>query len=220
MSLPPLAFFDVDHTLTRGSTGLHFAREAVRRGVIGPWRLLAIPFLYFRYRLGPRQAESPGPVYDRFPGFAGLDQARVLETAEAAIRTRILPDIRDEAHELVAKARSEGSTVILATSTFDFLAKPLAQAMGIEEVIASPVEFVSGKTSGRVPGGLVLAHRKLELCRLAAESRGLSLSDCSFYSDSVHDLPLLLAVGRPIAVNPDLRLRRHALARSWPILAW
>jgi phosphoserine phosphatase len=51
-----------------------------------------------------------------------------------------------------------------------------------------------------------------------ARGRGVSLADCAFYSDSIHDLPLLLEVGEPVAVAPDRRLRREAEARGWSIL--
>ncbi len=44
------------------------------------------------------------------------------------------------------------------------------------------------------------------------------LASASFYSDSINDLPLLLAVGHPVVVDPDARLEREALARQWPVL--
>jgi phosphoserine phosphatase len=44
------------------------------------------------------------------------------------------------------------------------------------------------------------------------------LSNASFHSDSIHDLPLLLAVGQPVVVDPDPMLEAEALGRSWPIL--
>lgn len=218
MHSPSVAFFDVDHTLTRRSTGTHFALEAVRQGVISPWRLAALPFLYIGYRLGPRQRDSSTASYSSLPAFAGLDESWVRQAAQDAVHNRILPDLRPTALSMIQEAKQSGALVILATSTFDFIAEPLARELGIGMVIASPVEFAGGKTTGRVPGGLVLGPRKLQLCKDAADERGVALSSCSFYSDSVHDLPLLLAVGKPVAVHPDLRLRRHARLHSWLIV--
>ena len=48
----------------------------------------------------------------------------------------------------------------------------------------------------------------------------MALEHCYFYSDSYTDLPMLEAVGYPRVVNPDLRLRRLARRRGWPVLDW
>jgi phosphoserine phosphatase len=45
-------------------------------------------------------------------------------------------------------------------------------------------------------------------------------ADTWFYSDSHNDLPLLSAVSRPVAVDPDSVLRQHAVARGWPVVTW
>jgi phosphoserine phosphatase len=47
--------------------------------------------------------------------------------------------------------------------------------------------------------------------------QGVAARDCSFFSDSIYDLPLLESVGTPVAVNPDFRLRRIARWRGWTI---
>ena len=62
--------------------------------------------------------------------------------------------------------------------------------------------------------GLVL------LAERYAASCGVRLADCAFYSDSHSDLPMLAAVGRPVVVDPDPRLRRHARRAGWPIEDW
>jgi phosphoserine phosphatase len=54
---------------------------------------------------------------------------------------------------------------------------------------------------------------------LAAE-RGYRLTGCYAYSDSITDLPMLEAVGHPVAVNPDRALRRVAAGRGWPVLSF
>ena len=61
------------------------------------------------------------------------------------------------------------------------------------------------------PGYLALGKYQVE---------GFDLREATFYTDSVSDLPLMLRVAEPIAVNPDPRLRRIALARSWRIERW
>ncbi len=61
----------------------------------------------------------------------------------------------------------------------------------------------------------LLAHRQK-----AVVAQGFALEDATLYTDGITDLPLLMRVGRPVAVNPDLRLRRVARSRGWPIERW
>jgi phosphoserine phosphatase len=86
-------------------------------------------------------------------------------------------------------------------------------------VLASRLEYDSGgRTTGRLSGAPVFGPEKLARARELALASSCALSDCAFFTDSVHDLPLLLEVGRPVAVNPDRGLRREAKSRGWEIL--
>jgi phosphoserine phosphatase len=77
-----------------------------------------------------------------------------------------------------------------------------------------------GLHTGRSLGEVCFGAGKLRLARAFAEGRGVSLADCTFYTDSYSDLPMLEAVGRPVAVNPDRRLLRRAERAGWPVLDW
>jgi len=215
MSAPSLAFLDVDHTLTRRSTGYRLAVESVRRGFLSARSLAWMPLLYLGYRLG-----TPGSAsFDSGRAFLrGLSRAQFEGAARAAFEAAIRFDLYPAAIDLVASLKAAGRRPILATSSFDFVVRPLADFLGIEELIASELEFEGGLCTGRFAGKPVFAERKLELARAAAAAAGCGLADCSFHSDSIHDLPLLLAVGEAVAVNPDLRLAREARRRGWRTL--
>ena len=64
------------------------------------------------------------------------------------------------------------------------------------------------------------AQGKADACEALARSRGWDLSECSAYSDSVSDAPLLRLVGHPYAVNPDRALREMAQREGWPTLTF
>jgi HAD superfamily hydrolase (TIGR01490 family) len=215
MSARAIAFLDVDHTLTRRSTGYRLAVEAVRRGILSARSLAYMPFLYLNYRLGR-------------PGHASFDLGRSVlrgmplglfeEAARAAFERTVRTDLYPAALDLVAALRAEGARVVLATSSFDLVIRPLAGLLGVGDWIASSLEFEDGLCTGRFVGQPVFSERKFELARALAAGAGVDLADCSFYSDSIHDLPLLAAVGDPVAVNPDPRLARLSRARGWRTL--
>ena len=64
----------------------------------------------------------------------------------------------------------------------------------------------------------IIFHFRNQLARHIAERDGLDLNESWAYSDSATDLPMLEAVGHPVAVNPDRALRRIAQMRGWPVL--
>ncbi|HOX30823.1 MAG TPA: HAD-IB family hydrolase [Spirochaetales bacterium] len=211
----PIAFLDVDHTLTRRSTGYRFALEAASRGLIGLGSLALMPLLYAHYRLGKPDPEA----FSRTRSvLGGLRREELEEAARAAFASRIAPDLFPAALELVASLKAAGRRVFLASSSFDFLVRPLAELLGAAGLVASELEFAGGLSTGRFAGTPAFGRGKLELAAAAAAAAGCELSACSFHSDSVHDLPLLLAVGQPVVVNPDRALAREARKRAWPVL--
>jgi phosphoserine phosphatase len=109
----------------------------------------------------------------------------------------------------------------MLTSSSNYLADRAAKDLGFEEVWCNRLEVdAQGFHTGRTTTGVCFGQGKLTAARRAAEDHGTMLSACTFYTDSYADLPVLEAVGRPVAVNPDLRLRRKAWRRGWEIVDW
>jgi len=206
-----LAFFDVDHTLTRAATGRRFAAALVRERLIPPRILFKIPLLYVAYRVGGFRIES---LAASVALLRGTPLSRLGELARRCYSRRIDDDLYPEAVQLVRRLAEAGTRIVLASSTLDLVLEPLAQRLDAEAIIATSLEAVDGIVTGRL-SVVAFGAGKLELAAAYAAARGISLRDCSFYTDSCHDLPLLMEVGRPVAVNPDRRLDRIARERGW-----
>jgi HAD superfamily hydrolase (TIGR01490 family) len=210
-----LFFFDVDHTITRGSTGRRFAEAATRRGLIKLRYLSMIPVSYLQYRLG----SGTLALFERdFPMLKGVERSFFEEIGREAFDRSVYKTVRPEITRLIAEIRAGGGSIVLATSSLDFIVEPLARLLEIDEVLASELEFANGRCTGRIAGKPLFGADKRDAVCEYARGRGVAMSDCAFYSDSIRDLPLLLAVGEPVAVAPDRRLRKEALTRGWPIL--
>ena len=119
---------------------------------------------------------------------------------------------------LVRQDVADGRSVVLATSSLDFIVDPIARYLGVEGVLATTLQFVNGACTGQMDGVPMFRKEKRERVLEFLQARGVNPSDCSFFSDSIYDLPLLESVGRPVAVNPDFRLRRIAKERGWRII--
>lgn len=215
-----IAFFDVDHTLTYHSTGLWMAIGAVRAGLVPIFALLTIPFVFLWYRFGPSVATGgKGQIFPKgIPVLKGIRRERLEEVANRCFSRHIDEDLYTDARSLITAMRQAGTQVVLATTSLDIIIEPVARSLGAHAVIANRLAFEDERCTGRFEGDLIFGRTKYDACLAFARERGVNLSDCAFYSDSIHDLPLLLSVGKPCAVNPDWRLRAYAKKAGWEIL--
>lgn len=212
-----IAFFDVDHTISRHATSLWFILMCMKRHFISRLYLLLVPFLYVLYRFFKLGIET---IYRHsLPRIAGISHETVQTLAREAFEAYLADGIYPGAVREIAELRKQGVRVILATSSPFEVVYPLAQYLQLSasDIIATQFDYVNGVFNGRLVGSPVYSRTKCSIVREYAARSGVDLQFCSFYSDSVHDLPLLDIVGRPVAVHPDTRLRYIAKKRGWTI---
>ena len=104
------------------------------------------------------------------------------------------------------------------TGTLDFQIRPIALHFGFDEVICNRLEFKNHVATGRVLPPLLAENQKADSLREYAVQEDIDLAQSCAFSDSSADVPMLSAVGHPVATNPTRRLRRVALEKHWPIL--
>lgn len=133
--------------------------------------------------------------------------------------SKIEPNILPKAEELLAKHRTKGDTLLIITATNRFITAPIAERLGVDELIAVDPEMTGGRYTGRVSG--VPSYREGKIARLQEwlEEKELTMDGAWFYSDSHNDLPLLEKVDHPVAVDPDDTLRQIAEDRQWRIMS-
>lgn len=217
MQREQIAFFDVDHTISARATALAFVVVCMRRGYIKWWYLLGAPILFVFYRLFNLRMDF---LYEfSLPKLHGVTRKEFESIGDEAfdryLRKRLFPGAGVEIDAL----RARGVRVILATSTPFEAVYPLARHYGISasDVIATQFAYADGVFDGRLVGVPVYSRYKCNIVRNFILKGEFDPHLCSFYSDSVHDLPLLEFVGYPVAANPDFRLRKIARRRGWAI---
>jgi putative phosphoserine phosphatase/1-acylglycerol-3-phosphate O-acyltransferase len=213
--MEPAAFFDLDRTLLRGASGPMFSMMLKRVGVL-PDRSIPGEGLVFRF-FDVVGETIPSMVATRqmARAAAGWDRALVQEAGQLAA-TLLVEEVPGFAKAAIAKHHAEGRKVVMATTSPYDLVKPLADALGIDDVIATRYGERDGRYDGSVDGFFVWGPGKLAAVRDWAGRHGVDVARSYAYSDSVYDLPLLSAVRFPTAVNPDPRLRIVATLRRWP----
>jgi HAD superfamily hydrolase (TIGR01490 family) len=153
-----------------------------------------------------------------FATYEGISRDRLLLLADEAfdrvIKKALLPGARD----LVQRSAAEGHDVVLVSGALDFLMERLADHLGAVATIANRLEFKDGYATGKLVRPIVAGPEKARLVREWAKARGHDLAECFAYSDSYSDVPMLSLVGRPCAINPDLRLAKLARTYAWPVI--
>ena len=211
------AFFDLDRTLLAGASGEVFSGAMRSAGFTSR----SIPGERFVYGLFNRIGETlPSMALARQAAnlAKGRSQAAMMAAGEAAAE-KLAGMVQPFAGPIFEQHRSAGRPIVLATTTPYDLVKPLADRLGLDDVIATRYGVnADGTYDGSIVGPFVWAAGKLEAARTWAGQHDIDLQESYAYSDSYYDTPLLDAVGTPIAVNPDPRMLLMATSRRWPIL--
>lgn len=211
------AFFDVDNTVLRGASVFYFARTLYRRRFFTPRDLRRFAWQQARFVAVGESLEHLADIRERalslVAGHRVSELREVGEEAWTVMATKVWPGTRAFADEHLRA----GQRVWLVTATPIEVADVIAHRLGLTGALGTVAEHVDGTYTGRLVGEPLHGPAKAEAVRALAEREGLDLTRCAAYSDSVHDLPLLELVGRPVVVNPDRRLRAHARERGWPV---
>lgn len=135
------------------------------------------------------------------------------------MQAKVEPMIQEKGLALLEQHRAAGDRLLIITATNRFITEPIARRLGVEDLLACDCEIRNGRYTGQPTGIPTYAEGKVTALHAWLEDTGMSLSGSCFYSDSHNDIPLLEEVDRPVAVDPDDRLKTHALARGWEIIS-
>ncbi len=153
-----------------------------------------------------------------FEAFKGVSRDRLFEVGNEYCERVLLDHLYPQALALLESNRGAGIEPVLVTGSPDFVVAPLARKLAIADFAANRLAFTHGRASGRLLEPIIATAEKATWCESYAAARGMTLADCWGYADSHYDLPFLTAIGHPVAVNPDRRLRATAMSRQWPII--
>ena len=219
-----LTLFDLDHTLLPLDSDYSWGEFTTQIGWTDPVEFKKRNDAFFAHY---KKGELKISEYVRFATQAIKDQGAAKSIAAHAqfMSTTIQPAIKKAATDLIAKHRAAGDQLVIVTATNEFVTRPIATALGIEDLIAVQLErdeSVGG--TGWITGGIkgVPSAHEGKVTRVEAwlAAKNLSWQDVytTFYTDSINDIALLEKVNVPVATNPDARLRDVAVERRWRIL--
>ena len=212
------AFFDVDNTILRGSSSFLFGKSAFERKFFSRkdfWRFAWHQFVFiWKGENNTKLSALKDRALSLVEGQRVSDlQELVDEVYEKHIKLKLWP----ETVRLAKDHIKQGREVWLVTAAPQELGDVIAHELGLTGAIGTKVERINGILTGKLVGKPIHGAEKRKALKALAKDRNLSLKRSYAYSDSQNDLPMLTAVGHPVAVNPDKILTRYAKAADWPI---
>ncbi len=214
------AFFDLDKTLIPGSSLYQLAKGLHANDMMNFKLVDMVRFGWgqaaFRLR-GEKDKDLGRSRRASLDLVAGRSQEELRAWCAEIAGARIVPRVYQGMAQIIRHHQERGDATVLVTAAPVELAETMADQLGLTGAIGTAAEVVDGRYTGNLPGPVLHGAEKARAVAERAGQLHLSLPECSAYSDSINDLPLLELVGHPHAVNPARQLRQVAGQRGWPV---
>ncbi len=212
------AFFDLDRTLITVNSGALWVKREYQRGRISTRQMVEAIFMLLAYRLSLLDMEASLRKALRI--YRGVSEEVIDRRTYRWYYEEVAHKVSVEALEALEHHRQAGHLLVLLTSSSPYVAAAATEHMALDEWISSRYEIREGCLTGELVLPLSYGAGKVPNAEVFARERGIDLARSYFYTDSYSDLPMLLRVGEPRVVNPDLRLNLYARRHGWPRLKW
>jgi HAD superfamily hydrolase (TIGR01490 family) len=213
-----LAIFDLDNTILNGDSDYSWINFLIDMEYVDKDEYeRKNQYFYDKYYEGTLD-------YDEWAEFAlstikGKKPNDLKDLITKFMSSVIEPMINVYALRLLHNHHHNNDVMLLASATNSVIVNPIAMRLGFENIVATDVEIVDGVYSGKMKGIAALGEGKLHKVReWMLDNNFNNFNNVTFYSDSINDFPLLAEVSKPIAVNPDNKLRKECERRAWKII--
>lgn len=213
-----LAIFDLDNTLIAGDSDYLWGEYLCEHGLVDHDGYRERHDQYYQdYRAG--RLDILDFLRFQLKPLADNSLEDLQRWRSDYIETKIRPILLDKAAATIADHRRRGHEMLIITATNRFITEPIAELLGVPQLIASEPEFRDGRYTGEVAGIPSYREGKVERLQQWLASRGAEVEESWFYSDSHNDIPLLEKVDHAVAVDPDEELAAVAAEREWPVIS-
>ncbi len=211
-------FFDLDRTIISMNSGKILVKEAFKRGLMNTMQYIGALYLSILYKLNLRDASL---IIGKMGEWVkGKPASGLKDLCSDVAEEYLIGSVHTEIYDEIEYHRRNGADIVLLSSSISFLCDPVAQYLGIKNVICSKLEEKDGILTGQPEGNFCYGPEKgirlIEYCMINGFNSGTSWH----YGDSVSDLSAFEASGTRICVNPDKKLRKIGLHNGWRIENW
>ena len=211
-----IAFYDLDHTILSGNSATALVEESRKRGIMTPSQYRHAVWLSILYKLN---LGDPVKMISRMlTWLKGLQEKDIKLLCEEIYHTSIKLTVRPEIRESFKMHRSAGAAVVLLSSATTPICEVVSEHLQMDAMICTRLQTENGAFTGRTEGKLVYGVEKEHRMQSFCEEQKSDAQKAWYYGDSYTDQYVMKAVGNPVAVSPDKKLKKIAYRHNWPIL--
>ena len=212
-----LAIFDLDNTLLAGDSDYLWGQFLVQQNLVdGEFYEKENQRFYDKYKRG--ELDINEFLAFSLQPLAKMPMEKLQALHQQFMAQSIEPILLSKAAALLDKHRQQGDFLLIITATNRFVTAPIADRLGVDDLLATDAEIVNNRYTGQPTGIPCFQDGKVKRLNSWLAQTGHNMEGSWFYSDSHNDLPLLEQVNNPVAVDPDDTLSQHAEMRGWPII--
>lgn len=213
------AIFDVDGTLVGSNVVSYYAwlrMQELPAAARPLWLAAFLPKIPYYWGLDKISRAHFNRAF--YKNYAGWKPSRARHLGHESFAGFTLDRIFPDALARLREHKAAGHRVVLLSGALDFLLEPMKDL--VDDVLCATLAVEDGVYTGELSGAPVAGDARARMLASFARRRNLDLSRSYAYADSISDLPMLEAVGNPVAVNPDRRLAAEAKKRGWDVRDW
>jgi HAD superfamily hydrolase (TIGR01490 family) len=213
-----VAFFDLDHTIFTVNSGKILVECAHKRRLIRLRKIILAYLFSLLFRSGLLGAEFI--MQQLTVWLKGISEDKFAAFAEELFDKYLRKTIRSEAKCEIDIHRKNGARLVILSAATDYICKPVKEFLSFDDILCSRMDVADGQFTGRPAGAYCYGDEKLNKIIEYCKSNHFDLGKAYYYADSYSDLNVLKAVGNPVCVSPDRKLKKIAQKEGWRISIW
>ncbi len=215
---PYIAFFDLDETLLAKNSGRVFWDYCLEHKIYSATDVSYLGFALFKFLVGIDDTEDFVRTWASV--FRGWSQEKMEEVTRELFDLRIKQIIRQGAEAEVQKHKAAGARTVILSASTRYVCEPVKNHLAMDEALCTALAIENGKFTGTLASPYIFGEQKYLSALSYAQEHGYDLSQCYYYGDAYTDRFVMEAVGFPVCVTPDRKLRAHAAQKNWSIVEW
>jgi HAD superfamily hydrolase (TIGR01490 family) len=213
-----IVFFDLDRTIISLNSGSIIIKQAYKKGLMSTWNLIQAILQSYLYKFNLRDTKKI--IKKMGTWVKGLRFEEIDELSREVVNNFLIKNIRPEINNIIDFHRKDNARLAILSSAISSICIPVGRYLGIEDIICTELETTEGIMTGNPVGNFCFGDEKRIRLISFCEKNDLDPAQAWYYSDSISDLPVFEAVGHPVCVSPDKKLRRIAVGKGWTIFDW
>ena len=213
-----VAFFDLDHTIFNVNSGRILIEHAHKRGLIHLKQIILAYLFSALYGIGLLNAEY---IMKKLAiWLKGISEKDFIEFSDTVFDKYLKDAVRPDAKKEIDYHKKNNAYMVILSAATWYICRPAKELLLFDDILCSKLEVVDGTFSGNPDGDYCFGVEKLNRVKQYCKKHNFEIKQAYYYADSHSDVMVLKAVGNPVCVTPDSKLKKVALKNGWSIRQW